>query len=35
MNKNKKVKKIRKEDGSVSYEEIKPSDPRLVGLGYL
>jgi len=35
MKKNKRVKKILKEDGSISYEEIKPADPRQVGLGYL
>lgn len=34
MNK-KKVKKVVREDGSVEYEELKPSDPRMVGLEYL
>ena len=28
----KKVKKVIREDGSVEYEELRPSDPRMVGL---
>jgi hypothetical protein len=28
----KKVKKVVREDGVIEYEEIKPSDPRMVGL---
>ena len=31
----KKIKKVVREDGSVQYEEVKPSDPRMVGLQYL
>jgi hypothetical protein len=28
----KKIKKVKKEDGSYEYEEVRPSDPRMVGL---
>jgi hypothetical protein len=31
----KKIKKVVREDGSVEYEEVKPSDPRMMGLEYL
>lgn len=31
----KKVKKVKKEDGTYEYEEIRPSDPRMMGLEYL
>ena len=31
----KKIKKVVREDGSVQYEEVKPSDPRMMGLQYL
>jgi hypothetical protein len=31
----KKVRKVIREDGSVEYEELRPSDPRMVGLEYL
>ena len=34
MNK-KRVRKVVREDGVIEYEEIKPSDPRMVGLEYL
>ena len=33
--KKKKIRKVVKEDGSIEYEEVKPSDPRMVGLQYL
>ena len=29
------MKKVKREDGSFDYEEIKPIDPRMVGLEYL
>jgi hypothetical protein len=28
----KKIKKVVREDGSVDYEEVRPIDPRMVGL---
>ena len=28
----KKIKKVKKEDGSYEYEDVRPSDPRMVGL---
>ena len=31
----KKVKKVVMEDGTVEYEEVRPSDPRMLGLEYL
>jgi hypothetical protein len=31
----KKVKKVKREDGSYEYEEVRPSDPRMMGLEYL
>ena len=31
----KKVKKVKNDDGTYEYEEVKPSDPRMVGLEYL
>ena len=31
----KKVKKVIRQDGSVQYEQVRPSDPRMVGLQYL
>jgi hypothetical protein len=35
LDRNKKFKKVKREDGSVDYEEIKVGDPKIVGLEYL
>lgn len=32
---NKKLRKVKREDGSYDYEEVRPSDPKMVGLEYL
>ena len=31
----KRVRKVKQQDGSYDYEELKPNDPRMVGLEYL